>query len=192
MKAGEEHPRSFFQNLWWLTFVRGVIAIALGIALLLYEDKPIRSMAQFMGLYWLTSGSSGIAWGTTGAKRPGLWLLLGITEVSVGAMLVFRGWFDSYLSWTTVTRLAAALAFGAGLLHVYAGIRTRQDYGRKWSWGSFCMGALQITLGLIFVMTPNDISRLVLFLASIWAFVGGVGLVTNGLRLRQTIQDGNV
>ncbi len=175
-----------------LTFLRGIIAVALGIALLLNADKPIRSMAQFMGLYWMMSGISGIAWGITGAKRPGLWLLLGIVEVTVGTVLVFRGWFDTYLSWTTVTRLAATLAFGAGVLHVYAGIRTGQDYGRKWSWGSFFMGVLQITLGLMFVITPDEISPLILLSASAWAFIGGIGLVTNGLRLRQAVQDGNV
>ncbi len=148
-------------------------------------------MVQFVGLYWLTSGISGMAWGINVARRPGLWLLLGITEIAVGAILVFRGWLDPYLSWTTVTRLAASLAFVAGFLHLVASIRTGRVYGRKWSWGSFFMGVLQITLGFMFVRTPDEMSRFILFLAIIWAFIGGFGLVTNGLRLRQQLRENN-
>jgi len=180
MKAEIRQPRDILQNLWWLTLVRGIIAIALGVALLVNPDKATRDMAQFMGLYWLMSGISGIIWGIKGAKRPGLWLLLGLTEVSVGAILVFRGLLDPYLSWITVTRLAAALAFGAGLLHVFAGIRTWQISHIKWSWSSFSMGILQIILGLMLLMTPDEISPLILFSASAWAFIGGISLVTNG------------
>jgi len=180
---------SFSQKYWWLILIRGTIAISLGIAMLLSPDKTTRAMAQFMGLYWLTSGISGMAWGISGAKRPGLWLLIGLAEIAVGFVLVFRGLFDQYLAWITVTRIAAALAFSAGFLQVLAGIRTHQVYGRKWSWGSFFMGILQITLGLLFVRTPDEITRLIISLATLWAFIGGFGLITNSLRLRQQVQD---
>ena len=191
MKTGNKELVPFLQKFWWLAFLRGVIAIMLGVALIINLDKATRSMAQFMGLYWLTSGIGGIVWGFNGSRRPGLWLLIGVSEVSVGSILLFRGWLDPLLSWTTVTRLAATLAFGAGLFNLYAGIHTGRVYGRKWSWGSFFMGALQITLGLMFVRAPDEISQLILYLATLWAFIGGTGLITNGLRLRQQLRGRN-
>jgi len=51
------------------------------------------------------------------------------------------------------------------------------------------MGILQITLGLLFVRTPDEITRLIISLATLWAFIGGFGLITNSLRLRKQVQD---
>jgi len=48
---------------------------------------------------------------------------------------------------------------------------------------------LQIFLGLLFVRTPDEISQLILYLAAIWAFIGGIGLIANGRRLRQQLLD---
>jgi hypothetical protein len=39
-----------------ITFVRGGMAIALGLALALHHDRAPAALANFMGVYWILNG----------------------------------------------------------------------------------------------------------------------------------------
>ncbi|MDQ5835022.1 MAG: hypothetical protein M3550_18560 [Actinomycetota bacterium] len=44
--------------LVWITVARGVMAIVLGLALALHHDRAPAALVNFMGMYWILTGSS--------------------------------------------------------------------------------------------------------------------------------------
>lgn len=177
--------RSFAVRYWWITLVRGIIALALGMSLLLVPDKAARSFFSFMGMYWLVSGLLSISASTTVARRPGLWLVIGITEIAGGAITLWGSRQVSLLDLPMLITTFSVIAILTGILHVIAGIRIRRQRGRQWSWASFFMGALQIVMGALILASQENIRVGVFHAASIWAFIAGVGFVANALRVRK-------
>jgi hypothetical protein len=57
----------------WITVARGLMAIALGLALALNGDRAPAALVKFMGLYWIGRRLAAIAVrdGCGMAKRPG-------------------------------------------------------------------------------------------------------------------------
>ena len=53
----------------WITFVRGAMAIALGLALALHRDRGPAALANFMGVYWILNGVVTLQWGLMAERR---------------------------------------------------------------------------------------------------------------------------
>lgn len=60
---------------FWITVVRGMLAISLGIALVFQPDKARPGLVSFMGMFWLFSGIVSLRWGVHGERARGLSLL---------------------------------------------------------------------------------------------------------------------
>ena len=84
-----------------------------------------------------------------------------------------------------IINLFAMVAILTGLLHVLGGYRIRQDHGRRWSWGSFFLGVVQIVLGALLLASPEEVPPAVLYVAIIWALIGGIGLPADAYRWRR-------
>ena len=181
----EQKPGEFAQRLWWLTLLRGIIALSLGISLLLTPDGTVSNMLRFVGLYWLTSGLAGVAWGISGAQRPGVWLILGGAEVLGGVGLALHPRLMSYISLNSFMKLTAVFAILIGGMHLAIGYGVRQKFGRQWSRGSFIMGFLQAFMGILLLAPTSNKSTTLFYAASAWAFIGGISLMANGIRLRR-------
>ena len=41
---------------FWITLIRGMLAVTLGLALLFWPDKARPMLVNFMGMFWLLSG----------------------------------------------------------------------------------------------------------------------------------------
>jgi uncharacterized membrane protein HdeD (DUF308 family) len=188
----EQKPGEFARKLWWLTLLRGIIALSLGISLLLTPDGTLSNMLRFVGLYWLTSGLAGVAWGISGAQRPGAWLILGGAEVVGGVGLALHPQLMSYFSLNGLKNLAAVFAILIGGMHLVIGYGVRQKFGRQWSWGSFIMGLLQVFIGILLLAPASNNSAALFYAASAWAFIGGFSLMANGIRLRRLALTDNV
>jgi len=46
----------------WITFARGAMATALGLALALHHDRAPAALANFMGVYWILNGVVTLQW----------------------------------------------------------------------------------------------------------------------------------
>lgn len=138
-----------------------------------------------MGMYWLVSGVMSITWGLRAARRPGVWLAAGIVGVIGGVAIVSRPLIASLVAPRVMVDLFAVFAILAGLLHVLGGYRIRQDHGRRWSWGSLFLGVVQIVLGVLILASPEEVPTGVLYVAMIWALIGGIGLLADAYRWRR-------
>jgi hypothetical protein len=60
---------------FWIVSVQGILAIGLGAVLLFQPDRTLPMLANFMGLYWLTSGVISLRWAAAARLWPGFFTL---------------------------------------------------------------------------------------------------------------------
>ena len=53
---------------FWITLVRGLLAIGLGVVLIFQPDKTRPMLVNFMGMFWLVSGIISLRWGARGER----------------------------------------------------------------------------------------------------------------------------
>jgi uncharacterized membrane protein HdeD (DUF308 family) len=174
------------QVMFWVTLVRGILAVTLGVALLIQPDKVRSFLITSMGIFWLVGGVMSIRWGLSGRRTRGLPLLAGVVGVLAGITAISRRFLplDSLVSETlTITILGVAILL-TGVMHLIGGFRTGEDASRQWSWMSFILGLFEVVLGGALIMEPLDQGLIIYFGASIWAMLGGLILFGDALRLR--------
>jgi uncharacterized membrane protein HdeD (DUF308 family) len=72
----------------WITFARGAMAIALGLALALHHDRAPAALANFMGVYWILNGVVTLQWGLMAeSQRRLLPLVAGAIGIVTGAVV---------------------------------------------------------------------------------------------------------
>jgi len=184
--ASDSRPNGSTQVIFWVTLVRGILAITLGVALLIQPVKVRPFLITSMGMFWLVGGVMSIRWGVSGKQARGLPLLAGIVGVLAGLMAISRRFLqlESSVSETLIITILGSAILLTGGVHLFGGFRTGEDASRQWSWMSFILGLFEFVLGLALIIEPLDQGLVIYFGASIWAMLGGLILLGDALRLR--------
>jgi len=179
---------------FWITLIRGMLAIALGVALVFQPDKARPMLVSFMGMFWLISGIVSLRWGVHGERARGLSLLAGAAGVLAGAGMLSRRFTMGMVGEDVLLSVVGLIIFLTGLMHIFGGFRTGPvethlfSQNRKWSWTAFLLGLFEMVLGFLLVIEPMGRGPAIYFAASVWALVGGVILIGNAVRLRRLQQ----
>ena len=59
----------FLAKNWWLTMIRGLAALGLGLGLFAWPESTLDSLLRFMALYWLSSGLMSLMRAVRGDRR---------------------------------------------------------------------------------------------------------------------------
>jgi uncharacterized membrane protein HdeD (DUF308 family) len=168
--------------LVWLTLVRGSMAIILGLALVVHHDRAPAALANFMGVYWILNGVVTFQWGLVAERRrPLLPLMAGSIGVVTGAVVLLANVGTAFL----LSILGVVIAL-TGIVHLLGGFELADVSGRRWRPG-VPLGILEVGLGAIVILTSGQTGSVATWLASVWALLGGVVLVTDALRIRRTL-----
>jgi uncharacterized membrane protein HdeD (DUF308 family) len=172
--------------VFWVTLVRGILAITLGLALLIQPVKVHSFLITSMGMFWLVSGVMSIRWGLSGRRARGMPLLAGVVGVLAGLAAMSRRFdlLDGVVSDTLAITVLGAAILLTGLMHVFGGFRTGEDATRQLSRLSVLLGLFEVVLGTALIVAPLDQGTVIYIGASIWAMVGGTILVGDATRLR--------
>jgi uncharacterized membrane protein HdeD (DUF308 family) len=169
-------------RLVWITLVRGVMAIVLGLALAFNQDRAPAALANFMGVYWILNGmvtfQLGLAAGTSRRWVP---LVAGAIGVVTGAAVL--------LADVGTTFLLAILGFVialTGIVHLLGGFELADLSGRRWRPG-VPLGILEVGLGATLVLTSGESGSVSTWLAMAWALLGGAVLVSDALLMRRRL-----
>lgn len=179
---------------FWITLVRGMLAITLGVALVFWPDKARPILVNFMGMFWLVSGIVSLRWGVHGERAKGLSLLAGAVGVLAGVGMLSRRFTQGMVGEDVLLSVVGLIILLTGLMHIVGGFRTGPvethllSQNRKWSWTAFLLGLFEIVLGVILVIAPMGRGPLIYFAASVWALVGGTILLGDAVRLRRLRQ----
>ena len=169
---------------FFVTLLRGLFAVTLGIALIFQQDKTRPILANFMGMYWLASGVISLRFGATGRRARGLPLLAGVIGVFAGVAMLGRSVAGEYIAEEIMFAVLGIMIILTGFLHIFGGFRTELGERRRWSWKSFLLGLFEIVLGVLLIVEPLEQGVFIYIAASVWALLGGFILVSDAFRTR--------
>jgi uncharacterized membrane protein HdeD (DUF308 family) len=179
---------------FWITLVRGMLAVTLGVALVFYPDKSRPMLGNFMGMFWLVSGVISLRWGVRGERARGFPVLAGIVGVLAGAGMLGRNFTRGWGAEDVFISVLGLIILLTGLMHIFGGFRSGPDVAqpgeprRRRSWTSLILGVFEVVLGLVLVVAPMERGPVLHFVASVWAMLGGAILIGDALSLRRLRQ----
>jgi uncharacterized membrane protein HdeD (DUF308 family) len=167
----------------WITVARGLMAIALGVALALNGDRAPAALVKFMGLYWILNGTVTLRLGMVAAEgaRRRLAIVAGAIGIATGATVLLANVSTTFL----LAILGVVIAL-TGLAHLLGGFEIADVSGRRWRPG-VPLGILELGLGATLVLTSEQSGSLSTWLASARALVGGTVLLLDALAMRRRL-----
>ena len=172
---------------WRLAFVRGVVALSLGGALLVAGAGQSR-LATFIGAYWLIGAGLTLRWVLRNRAVPGrrLAALAGAIGTIAAVALLAREPLHHVVGTSALLDLVGAGAIATGAMRILGGFRDDRPSGRhSRNQESILAGTLDAGLGLAMILVSDPTSTWVRFLAAAWGLVAGTMLLLDALRLRR-------
>jgi uncharacterized membrane protein HdeD (DUF308 family) len=169
-------------TLVWITVVRGLMAIALGVALAFNGDHAPAALVNFMGIYWMLNGLVTFQWGlAVEGPRRRVPLAAGAIGVVTGAVVLLVNGETTFL-----LAILGIVILLTGVVHLLGGFELADVSGRRWRPG-VPLGILEVGLGATLVLTSGQSGSLSTWLASAWALLGGVVLLSDALLIRRRL-----
>ena len=172
-------------DIWWAFMVRGVLAVALGLAALIWPTASLAILLRLVGIYCLLDGITGLVGAFRAADR-GAHLLQAILGVVIGALLLF--WPEG--SVRTLLVIFGIWALLTGASQIWAARQQDAEHGERGA--STRIGWLVVVLGLVLILWPGTGVVTIAWLIAIVALLLGGALIWLARRLKrlQTRVDG--
>ena len=172
---------------WRLAFMRGVVALFLGGALLVAGAGQSR-LATFIGAYWLVGAVLTLRWVLRNRAVPGR--RLAALAAAIGTIaavgLLARKPLNHVVGTSALLDLVGAGAIATGAMRILGGFRDDQSSdGRRRNQDSILSGTLDAGLGVALILASDPTSTWVRFVAAAWGLVAGTMLLVDALRLRR-------
>ena len=171
---------------WWLTALRGIVALTLALAVAVAGRSSAR-LVTFLALFWMTGGLITLRFALAIRPRPGFRLgLAAAIAAVVGAALVLLGErLSGVVDSEVFVGLLGISAVLTGVLRILGGFAAEERLGRRWTLGGIVLGTLELGLGALLLLTCEVDPDLLVPIGAAWGAVSGVLLLAQGLRLRR-------
>jgi uncharacterized membrane protein HdeD (DUF308 family) len=173
---------------WWIFACRGIIAIAFGLAALLWPGLTLGVMVLLFGLFALFEGLLTIVISFGKGDEKGGWALLfeGLAGLLAGVIVLIGTSIGSML-WPRVAAVMlvyyiAGWMILAGLFKIITAFRIRSVAKAKWVLG--LTGLVSIVVGLILILRPEAGVLAVAWFIGMIAILLGIFLIFVGLKIR--------
>ena len=170
---------------WWILLVQGICAILLGILLFTNPATTLISLAFVLGIFWIVGGIADIIGAFTGrgGNRHWFWQLLsGIIGVIVGFLFVSQPVVGAVALPFTMTLLLGIGAITSGIFNIIGAIMMRKEIsGEIWM---IIWGVVSILLGFWILSNLGVASVAYVYVAAIFAIIGGIISIFGAFRLR--------
>lgn len=171
-----------YGKYWWSFFVRGVIAIVLGLAAILLPGITLELLAVLLAAFFLADGVFSLAASVGGKNLDSRWWLLlleGLAGIVIGIITII---------WPALTVVVLVLFVGfwalvTGILEITAAIKLRHDIRGEWLLA--LSGVISILFSLILFANPGAGAVALVWIIGAYALFFGISLVLLGLKLRK-------
>jgi uncharacterized membrane protein HdeD (DUF308 family) len=173
--------RSAYRTTWWALVLRGLLALALGILILVRPLESIATFALVIAIWALFSGIVQIVHAFRLRPMVQQWwvlLLSGLIGVIFGIGALY---YYPVLSLAFAVVWAAWWLFLTGGLAILGAIMERR-MGVSWGW-TLSFGILSVLAGVFALMSPPVTLAAIIGLISGFALVSGVVLLIGAFRL---------
>ena len=174
---------------WWVFALRGIIAIAFGLAALLWPALTLGIMVLLFGLFALLEGLLTIVTSFGKGDEKGGWTLLleGVVGLLV-CVIVLLGTSIGSMLWPKVAAVMlvfyiAGWAILSGLFKIITAFRIRSEVKGEWLLG--LNGLVSILVGVILILRPGAGVLAVAWLIGMLAIIVGIFQLLLGLKLRK-------
>ena len=178
--------KSFLVNI---TIARGVLSLALGVMVLIQPVMLRPFIVNFMGVYWLLGGIVSLRLAKTAPRAKGLRLVVGIAGVVAGLALLARSFTVGYVPISVLIPILGLLILLSGVLHILVGVRIREKIGQSWEYANLVLGGFEVIFGLLVLLYPWFQFEMAYLSIVMWAIMGGIIMVADGLRLRRLLRE---
>lgn len=174
-----------FARSWWSLALRGIAAMAFGVAALVWPDITLRVLVALFGAYALVDGVFTLFSAARAEEQRGShWvahLLEGVLGIAAGiATFVWPG-----ITALILLLIIAAWAMTTGLLEIFVAFRLRNEIMDNWARASFGLSGLaSLIFGLIVVVRPDAGILAVIWIIGVYAIAFGLLLLIVAYRLR--------
>jgi uncharacterized membrane protein HdeD (DUF308 family) len=176
-----------FRRSWWALVIRGALAVALGVFILV---KPVESVAAFalvIAIWALVGGITEIVHSID--VRPFLdswWMLFLGGLVSVGFGVAALYYYPILSLAFAVTYIAFWLLF-SGVLGITAAVQQKRA-GLPWGW-LFVWGLVSVAAAIAAFVSPPVTLAAIMGLMAGFGIVGGLALLIGAFRLKSFADD---
>jgi|GEM_PF-1287198 len=169
---------------WILPMVRGVTAIAIGLATMVWPEVTLRVFTVAFAVFALIEAAVALYGALTGGSQEPRWAQYAHVAVSVAAGLIA-------LLWPGITSIAAVWlvagwALARGLIDVVVAIRGRTRLARTWP--LITAGLLSVALAVAYFLFPQAGVLALLWMLAIYAVLFGVVQISRSLTLRSVLR----
>jgi len=165
-------------DVWWSLLIRGLLALALGIAAIFWPKATLELLVRLVGLYVLFDGIVSLV-GAFRARELSAYLVPGLISVAIGAILLF--WPD--VTGRVLLILVGIWALFQGVTLFWAGLQTdANDPERSLA---MTIGGVAAIAGVILVIWPGTGSVAISWVIGIAALLVGALLIYLAQRVRK-------
>lgn len=170
-------------KIWDLTWshlvLRGVLALVFGVVAMLYPLSTATALALLWGIWALVDGAATLAQAARAPRSPArpVLVVMGLLALVAGGVAVA----NPGLTATTLTWILGIWLIARGVLEAVVAVVGRDTPSRA---GLLLSGAVDIVLGLLFVLNPGRSVVGLAVVLGVVALVWGIVLVVAGLMVR--------
>jgi uncharacterized membrane protein HdeD (DUF308 family) len=176
-----ENLGSILSRNWWLTVLRGLVAIGFGVLVFAKPGISLQVLVYLFGLYVLVEGILGVSLAIQARNTIDSWgllLLWGLLGIAVGILAFVK---------PDITALAlifyiALWAIATGVLEIAVAIRLREVITNEWF--LILAGLLSVAFGALLIARPDAGALAVLSLIGAYAILFGVLLLIFAFKVR--------
>jgi uncharacterized membrane protein HdeD (DUF308 family) len=179
----------FAAQAWGWVLLRGVLALALGVAALMFPLSALFAFTLLFAAFATVDGIASLLAGIRSARageRWGAMLFRGVIGIAVGVIFVALPMLAT-VSYAFIT--VVMLAFWsvlAGIFEISAAIRLRKLIHGEWLLALSGIFSLVLGVAILALVIPSPVATLLsaAWLIAIYAFAAGLVLVVQAFRLK--------
>jgi uncharacterized membrane protein HdeD (DUF308 family) len=175
---------SLLPHLWKSALVSGVLAVALGVAIVAWPQISITVAAIFFGAYLLVTGIQQVVFAFSLHVTAGGRVLLFISGAAslILAVLAFRHLYDAVLL------MAIWIAVGFIFRGVATTVSAISDPTLPGRWWNVFVGVISLIAGVVVLASPFESLATLTLVVGIWLIVIGVMEVVAAFGIRTTVK----
>jgi uncharacterized membrane protein HdeD (DUF308 family) len=166
---------------WWLFLIRGILALALGIAVPFFPGAAIVATAILVGAYAFVDGIVAIIAAVRMNHAEGNWMWL-LVEGVCGIIVGLVTFFYPLITIAVLAYLVGAWFIVTGVMAIATGMRLRGHIGNEIF--LIIVGLLSLFAGVIVFFTPVLGLFVLVWTISIYALLAGIFFIGLAFRLR--------
>jgi uncharacterized membrane protein HdeD (DUF308 family) len=173
---------SVISRRWWVLLLRGICAIALGIATFVWPGVTLVALVWLFAAFALTDGIASVILGIRGEADGTIWwtmVFLGV--VAIAAAITAFAWPG--LTAVILLTIIAASAIIRGVVEIIAAIKLRKELDDEWILA--LSGVISILFGVLIFRHPDAGLLAMALLIGAYMVALGAFAVALSLRLRK-------